>query len=238
MQEILDDAHMHSCHVPQWSAPVKGGLYLSCASGIKDWQALLKDSRIIPFLGIHPQEIHPHWPESMKKLESLLAKHKQAGIGECGLDRRYYKKWPRKTQEEVLKTQLELAKTFKRGVVLHEVQAPGVLAELLEKYRPPVPIMLHGFNKGAQILKRFQNLNLYISFGPKAPWHDQNFCSQARQTPKDRILIESDWPTGSQIFKSHREALETAYARAASALEMSLNNLKELVRKNGTVFTH
>ncbi len=221
-----------------WQAPVRGGLYLSCASQEEDWFLLVKTPGILPFLGIHPEHIAPDWLRALQNLKALLNRYKQAGIGECGLDRRFYKVCPRNIQEEVLKAQLELAGRFARPVVLHEVQAAGALAEILEHHRPPVPVMLHGFTGKGETLKRCRALDLYISFGPKAPWHKEDFCREAQNIPSNRILIESDWPGGAGAFKSHKDALEQAYERAAGALKISRNDLAELVRKNGTVFTH
>ncbi|MDC7240361.1 MAG: TatD family hydrolase [Spirochaetales bacterium] len=194
------DAHLHSTHPPLLSAGdlQPEGFFFSCAAGPDDWEALLKAPGIKPFMGIHPEKIGHDWSGRISELRRLLRDNPAAGVGECGLDGRFYKTLPRKLQEEVLAAQIGLAAEFSRPAALHQVGAPGALADLLgslsEVRAGSVKLMIHGFKDSPEILKRYLDLGLYISLGPGGHWEKEEFLKTASLIPGDRLLLETDWP--------------------------------------------
>ena len=241
------DAHFHSSHTPcpDTGEPAQtaeeGAFYLSCAAGPADWRTLLKSPGITPYLGIHPEKIDSRWTDHLKELRTLLEKNPRAGVGECGVDRRFYKTLPRSLQEEVLSAQIRLAEEFCRPVSLHQVGAPGVLADLLTDLKVKVPMMIHGFNDSQEILQRYLKLGLYISLGPGAHWKKKEFLTTASRIPENRLLLETDWPyislsQGEAPPESYKSCLESHYSLVSRTLGIDITRLAGLVKRNGTLF--
>jgi len=232
------DAHIHSTHYPPADLQQKG-LYLSCAASMKDWQNLLDDRRVIPFLGIHPEKITPAWGEDLKILDELLRKNPRAGLGECGLDRRFYPDHSRELQERVLKAHFDLALKYRRPVVLHQVGASGALADFLSHQKPDIPVMIHGFHGSREVLQRYIKGGLFISVGPGRHWADPDFLSLVSSIPSEKLLIETDWPYGRLAEDvPHSLALQEFYSQVSSGLGIDKKELAGIVRRNGEIFTH
>ena len=238
MKLDIFDAHMHSCHVQNFPV-ASDGFYLSCASAPKDWQSLLEEVRpqFRIFLGLHPMEIplrKGDRQDVLKQLKKLIISHPGAGIGECGLDRRIYRRIPRLLQEAVLIEQIHLAVQYSRPFNLHQVKASGALAEVLEKEKPEVPFVIHGFKEKEETARRYLSLGAYLSVGPGRHWKDDSFRQLFRSLPRDRILLESDWPYTDGPYEN---AMNTLSAAAADTLGIDTGELWELIRRNGKVFT-
>ncbi len=231
------DAHMHSSPVPDF-VPAPGGCYLSCAAGPEDWPLLKKENRpeIRPFLGIHPMAI-PQVPEEIPPLldqfDRAVQSSPRCGVGECGLDRRYYKQIPRSLQEKVLIHQLRLAVQLNRPVSLHQVKAAGALAELLEAEKPDTPFILHGFKEKPETAERYLKTGAFLSLGPGRQWNDSSFCSMVRRLPRSRILLESDWPYTDPPYE---KTMKILYETAAAVLGIDREELLDIVKNNGKVF--
>ena len=235
----LFDAHMHSCHDHEFS-PSGEDRYLSCASKPEDWTILNNEKhpsfRI--FAGVHPMEI----PEDLslrtlilEELAGLISRQKNWGIGECGLDRRFYKKIPRALQLSILKEQFHLARLYERPLTLHQVHAPGVLAELLEQEKLPVPFIIHGFKGKIETARRFLKQGAYLSLGPGPQWEKQDFQEMVQALPREKLLLESDWPYATGPYPT---LMETLYGNASRTLGVDREALEELIIRNGEVFTN
>ena len=245
----LYDAHMHSCHSSDFKV-IPGKTVLSCAAAPMDWPVLLTERQreLKIFLGIHPEALpadSAELPPLLEKLSEYLHSSPLAGIGECGLDRRFYKKSPRALQEEALRFQIRLADRLSRPLNLHQVKASGALAEVLEEEKPSAPFIIHGFKEKKETAERFLRLGAFLSFGPGRHWEDESFVTLFRSIPRKRILLESDWPyalapelrSQSEPAKTYAMTMNSHYETASAALGIDKEELCELVRENGTVFT-
>ncbi|MBF9017020.1 TatD family hydrolase [Oceanispirochaeta sp. M2] len=248
---MYSDAHLHSSHspCPDMKSFSDGGLYISCAAGPDDWQTLLDTKYIVPFLGLHPERINENWERLMPQLEKLIEQNPHAGIGECGLDKRFYKTVPKAVQEKILSRQIEIAEKYRRPVVLHQVGASGALADFLSDLNPGVPMMIHGFKESSEILKRYIKLGMYISLGQGSHWDHEDFLKTARLIPRDKLLLETDWPycipasaSGTGGDRDHRpsysDCLSEHYKRVSAKFGIDIPLLSRLVKENGTLFTH
>jgi len=235
---MVPDAHLHSIHNPRADL-TPGGLYLSCAASVADWQPLLEDGRVIPFLGIHPEKITPSWRLELERLDEILTRSPRAGLGECGLDRRFYPVCTREEQEKVLRAHFELAERHGRPVVLHQVGASGALADFLGREKPRVRVMIHGFHGSSGILDRYNSLGLYISLGPGRHWDSPGFAGTARRIPRERLLVETDWPyAAAAAGSSWSEMTDQTYALISGHLGIDKTELAGIVQRNGEIFTH
>ncbi len=139
--------------------------------------------------------------EAYKKLASSKS---VVAIGEIGLD--YY--WKPKTvgrkklfklkQKELLLKQLKLAKELLLPVIFHCRMAHQDLMEILNKNQDwrPQKAVAHSFVGGLKELKNFLNFEYYIGFNGIIfkKIEGINFEEVIKETPMDKILIETDCP--------------------------------------------
>jgi len=237
----LLDAHIHRIHATQTVYP-PGWTYFSCAAGPADWPGVLADQSdtVHPFLGIHPEKIEDTLGTMLlERLEQLLADHNGTGIGEIGLDRRYYPGYPRPLQEKLLQAQLSLAARYGRPVILHQVRTLGTLLEQLGTLPDKVPVMIHGFRGNLDQVRQISNRGLYFSIGPGPHWETAAFRQSVVLIPRQRLLIESDWPYIKNLTSlSYRDTMENLYSVSAEAAGIDREELIRIVHSNGKVFTN
>jgi TatD DNase family protein len=139
-----------------------------------------------------------------ERYKELAQSQKVVAIGEIGLD--YY--WKPKTkarlelfkekQASVLCQQLNLAKELNLPVIFHCRMAHQDLIQFLKEnddVRPPAAVS-HGFVGKAEELKEYLNLGYYVGFNGIIfkKIEGINFEENIRQTPLEKILIETDCP--------------------------------------------
>ena len=189
------DAHFHSLgseeRLPE--SLVAGGC---CGTHPGDWDAVVadaeRDSRIVPFIGLHPW-----WIETAKEgwedaLRSAFERHLGVGVGEIGLDRTS-RSPSLDVQVEVLLIQLVLAQEYRRPAVVHCVRAWGRLVEVLdEAYPPDAPLMLHGFSGSVEMMERLSKRSgTVFSCGVGAK------PAVLQEIPLEKLVFESDSSLGS-----------------------------------------
>jgi len=147
---------------------------------------------------------YDRYKDLVRSTSSGQADSKVVAIGEVGLD--YY--WKPKTkgklelfkekQRNVLCQQLKLAKELNLPVIFHCRMAHKDLIQFLkenEESRPPQAVA-HGFVGNSNELKEYLNFGYHIGFNgiifKKIEGID--FEENIRQTPLERILIETDCP--------------------------------------------
>jgi len=171
--------------------------------------------------GIHP------WHIDVDKVEEHLAiieeRLQQPGclaLGECGLDKRI--ETSLNIQIEIFEKQLLLAKQYQKPVILHLVAAFQELVEIKNKIQPDVPMIVHGFSKNAQVAKQLLDNGFYLSFG-KYLLRNPELSDVFANVPDDRFLLETDMID---------ETIVDVYAKAASARNVDMEELKINVSKN------
>jgi TatD DNase family protein len=117
-------------------------------------------------------------------------------VGEIGLDY-HYDFSPRETQKSIFVQQMAIAASARKPIVIHTREAWDDTIALIEQYWTPtgLPGIMHCFSGGPAEARQALALGFYLSFGgivtfPKAV----EVQAAARETPADRILIETDAP--------------------------------------------
>ncbi|MCK5132949.1 MAG: TatD family hydrolase [Candidatus Sabulitectum sp.] len=181
------------------------------------WDACIELS-LLPGIGC-ALGVHPWWAADGVEVEVLrekLVTSAASAIGEIGLD--WKTEVPRQKQFTVFQKQLELASTLNLPVILHCRNAFEEMLELLKKH--PVRGVVHAWSRDSQLMNRFLQAGLYISFGGAITRQGaKKACESARQVPADRFVLETDSPSiglsGVPSGKSEpRHVAEVAHAMA------------------------
>lgn len=186
---IYNDSHCHALPLDEFKIAHTVGVQkiIVNSTGPDDWEKVLSlhahDENLIPALGIHPWQVGKCTEDTLNQLDTLLATHPAAHIGEIGLDKckdDFYK------QVEFFEAQLMLAQKYNRPVHIHSVRAWGEIMPIL-KHHANLIFLFHGFSGDKNVVKFFQNYNAFFSV------HTPN---KIPLIPADRLLVESDAPDG------------------------------------------
>jgi TatD DNase family protein len=188
-------------------------------------------------VGVHPHDASKASSDTWKRMEELLAHPKAIALGEIGLDY-HYDFSPRDVQQEVFITQMSIARTAKKPIVIHTREAWDDTISLLRQHWPPaLGGIMHCFSGGPQEASQALDLGFYLSFGgivtfPKA----LEIQEAARTVPGDRILIETDAPYLAPVPKRGKRN-EPAYvaetARKVAELRgESIGAIADATRQN------
>lgn len=154
-------------------------------------------------IGIHPWYIKT---ESLEKELSIIAEKLQnegcLAVGECGLDKRI--EISLDLQIEVFKSQLVLAKEYKKPIILHCVSAYQEVIAIKKELSIENPMIIHGFSKNILVAKSLLDNGFYLSFG-KYLLRNPELASVFEQVPNDRFFLETD-TIEETIFEVYQRA--------------------------------
>jgi len=193
----LVDSH---CHVndPKFDEDRDAVLERALAAGV-DTMVVIDAPEFAerhPFLyatiGVHPHEAANATEETFARMRDLAQHPKVLAIGEIGLDY-HYDFSPRDVQRRVFDRQLEIAAEFHKPVVIHTREA----WEDTMACMPSLPHggIMHCFTGTVDQARQAVERGFHLGFGgvltfPKAA----ELRAAARETPDDRILVETDCP--------------------------------------------
>lgn len=153
-------------------------------------------------IGIHPHEAKLATNADFEEMAQLAKRPKVIAWGEIGLDY-FYDHSPRDVQQQVFVRQLQLARAANLPVVIHCRPSDGSedawedCLKLLREHWAPHRLggILHCFTGTWMHAERALDMGFMISFAgnvtfPKA----SQIREAAKQTPLDRMLIETDSP--------------------------------------------
>ena len=146
--------------------------------------------------------VHPHnasgWDDAAEAtVRAYLAREKCLLLGEIGLDY-HYDLSPREVQRDVFDRQMEMAYELKVPVQLHIREAHGDCTDMLRGRaragRMPAGIM-HCYTGSWESAKAYLDMGLYISLSGAVTFKNApKLMEVAKNTPGDRLLIETDCP--------------------------------------------
>jgi TatD DNase family protein len=145
-------------------------------------------------LGLHPHHADEFKVEVADQLWRLLDTGEACALGEIGLDLARDSP-PLKIQQTAFAAQLELARTLRLPVVIHQRAAERDLMDCLADYSSDRPVILHSFD-GSSDLARF-GLDRGYWFGVGGLMTragSAELRSVIAGLPLDRLLLETDSP--------------------------------------------
>ena len=152
-------------------------------------------------IGLHPWHL-AEWETALPLLETASAKDNVIAIGECGLDRICETDFA--VQMQVFEAQIEIAVRLGKPLIIHCVRAWDEVFRMLRGVK--VPVVFHGFNKGAAVLEQMCATGYYVSFGSALLVPDSNARKHLPFVPASRFFLETD---------TSEMSIETLYQEAA-----------------------
>ena len=189
--------------------------------------------------------VHPYDKEAFFGLdfEKYVHHEKCVAIGECGLD--YFrlegsdeeKAEEKRVQKEVFVAQIELAKKYKKPLIVHIRDASNDSKTLLlEHNASEVGGVLHCFNADEQLLSLAEK-GFYFGIGGVLTFKNARKLVQVLpKIPKEKLIIETDGPylTPTPHRGERNEPLYTTFVaqKMAELLDMSVKDIEDLTTKN------
>jgi len=196
-------------------------------------------------VGIHPYDMEGfNTLDFLKEYVDMYVKHKKCvAIGECGLD--YYrlegsdeeKEQEKVKQKEIFISQIELAKKYKKPLIVHIRDASRDAKEILLKYdAKEVGGVLHCYNADEELLS-LADEGFYFGVGGVLTFKNaKKLLNVLPKIPSEKLLIETDGPylTPTPHRGERNEPLYTTFVakKMAELLEMPLENIEKTTTEN------
>jgi len=189
-------------------------------------------------VGVHPYDMQNFEPSFFRE---YINHPKCVAVGECGLD--YYrlegsseeKERERQKQKEVFVAQIQLAKEFKKPLIVHIRDASSDAKEVLvEQNAKEVGGVLHCFNADRQLLS-LADEGFYFGIGGVVTFKNAKKLVQILpEIPPERIVLETDGPylTPEPYRGKRNEPLYTVYV--AEKIATILGKPKSFIEKTTT----
>ena len=213
-------------------------------SSVRSYELAKNNENIFASAGIHPHDADTVDKNSLKKIEELVQHYKVIAVGEIGLD--YFRNLsPQEKQIETFKLQLELAENHNMPLIIHCRDAYNDLIDILKNYKTSDwQGVIHCFAASWKIAEEFLELGFYIGFTGIITYYkdksklgnEPEIYNAIKNTPLDRILIETDCPYISPVPKrgERNEPLFVKYVaeKIAHIRKVSFEKIKKATSEN------
>jgi len=191
-------------------------------------------------VGVHPYDIDNF---ELDLLEKYITHPKCVAVGECGLD---FYRMPKDNKErkrisdsqiEIFKIQINLAKKYKKPLIVHIREASQKAKEvLIEENASEVGGVLHCFN-ASEILLNLAEKGFYFGIGGVVTFKNGKKLKEILpKIPKEKLLIETDAPylTPEPFRGTRNEPKYTIYIakEMAKLLNMTQSEIEDLTTTN------
>jgi TatD DNase family protein len=190
-------------------------------------------------IGVHPHEVKHIGDGWYGDFRRLARGEKVVAYGEIGLDYHYNHSSPN-IQRQRFREQIQLARELGLPVIIHTREAQeDTIAILREERASEVGGVFHCFSGDAWLAKDALDLGFYLSFSGILTFQNATTLREiAKNTPLDRVLIETDCPYLAPVpyrGKRNEPAYVTQVARQLAAIHeprLSLEQIEHLTTEN------
>jgi len=190
------------------------------------------NEKLLPAIGIHPQEID----ENFKELEKLIC-DRVVAIGECGLEfTDDVSETDKKRQIELFRKQIVMSQKINRPLIVHSRQASDEMLEILKGYKDLFGV-IHCYSGGKKRIKRFLELPGTWYFGIDGNLtYEIGLEEVVKNIPKDRLILETDCPYLTPVpFRGEKncpEYVKYVYQKVSEIWQMSLKETEKIIDEN------
>ncbi len=225
-----------------------------------DWKLQIELQKMYPekfylCFGLHPYFVSKtlayDCEAALDELAQYLgsSEHSPLALGETGLDFRdkilesgeLSKDEAISHQIDFFENQIQLAKAYKKPLVLHIVQAHEKALQVFDLWGAPAKGgLVHAFNGSFEIATKYIDLGMFISIGGAVTYEkNQKLRKTMAQIPLDALLLESDMPDqapqgwqgpndSSSLWQIAKVIGELRNLEPESVMEISTRNFKKL----------
>src|SRR6478609_3016537 len=197
----LDDARYNEDREAVITRARNAGIeaFLTIGCDLATSQAAVALSERYPFIyasiGIHPHEakhVRDTWYDTFRDLARNM---KVVAYGEIGLDY-HYNHSPPKDQRDRFREQIQVARELTLPVIIHTREAQEDTVTILKEERASeIGGVFHCFSGDSWLAKEALDLGFYLSFSGILTFQNATPLREiAKNTPLDRVLIETDCP--------------------------------------------
>ena len=154
-----------------------------------------KHPRISISAGQHPTDVeHTSLAQLEEVLSEALLRQDVVAVGETGLD--YFHPHDKKTQEAFFRLQIQLAKHYKKPLIIHSRDArEDTIRILKEEKAEDIGGVFHCFTESYDMAKKGLDLGFLISFSGIVTFKNAKEVQDvATKIPLSSMLIETDAP--------------------------------------------
>ncbi|MBR1996455.1 MAG: TatD family hydrolase, partial [Paludibacteraceae bacterium] len=140
---------------------------------------------LFPCLGLHPTSVDARWQEEMMLMERHLER-KIWAVGEIGMDC-YWSREFVKEQEEVFRTQLEMASRLSLPVIIHSRESTELILNVLKDCRHlGLRGVFHAFSGSIETFRELQRLgDWYVGIGGVLTYKKASIAETVREIPME-----------------------------------------------------
>lgn len=196
-----------------------------------------ENRQIFACVGNHPERADQYGDEAENHYRAWAKEKGVIAIGEIGLDHHYEDNPSPERQREAFERQLSLAKDLGLPAVVHCRDAAMETYEIVKKFAPDLPILMHSFNEDEPTFRKFDDLGCYFSIGGMVTFKNTLYPKElAKIGDKSRLLLETDGPYLAPVpFRGKRNL--PAYAhyslkQIAKIRKISKEELGEILIEN------
>ena len=174
-------------------------IVLNPGADLQTSQKALSIAEKYPFIyaavGCHPHDTKFMDDDTMSIFQEMAKNDKVIAIGEIGLDY-YYDNSDRDIQRKWFREQIRLAKELDLPYIVHDRDAhDDILKIMKEEHYDGARGILHCYSGSVELSKEFIKLGFYISLAGPVTFEKARVPKLvAKETPFDRLLIETDSP--------------------------------------------
>lgn len=204
-------------------------------------QAALSLARAHPHVsavvGIQPNYVTQAGADDMDLICGFASDPHVVAIGETGLDK-YWDFAPLDVQQEYFVKHLELARDVQKPFIIHCREAEAEVVQVLREFAAGGQLngVMHSFAGDMATAQACLELGLHLSFSGMLTYKsNQALRDVARQTPRDKLLVETDSPYLSPVpLRGKRNEPANVVHTARCLAELQGITLEELAHQTST----
>jgi len=206
-------------------------------TNIEVLELIEKYPNIYGTLGIHPDEVDNLSVDSFKIIENNLNNPKIVGVGEIGLDY-YWRKDNKERQIEVFEKQIEIAKKYKKTIVIHSRDSINDILNIIKKFNlKDEKVVIHCFSSSLEVAKELVKFDIKLGIGGVLTFKNNNkLVEVVKNIDLKNLLLETDSPYLSpEPYRGKQNKPSNCYIVAqkiAQIKEVCVEEVVDITTKN------